>query len=106
MLDISECTWPWLGGNAGRVKSDGRTEESGGGTAGSRQHVQSFSRSAKGYGQRRDVRFFDLEYFVFTVNTDERGSVPEPVRQRGPHGDRGACDPGDGGEHAGGGYIL
>ena len=32
--------------------------------------------------------------------------VPEPVRERGSYGDRGACDPGDGGEYAGGGYIL
>lgn len=61
---------------------------------------------AEGGGQRRDVRVFDSEYLVAAADSDECGGVPEPVREHKSHGDRGACDPGDGGEYAGGSYLL
>ena len=52
------------------------------------------------------MRVFDFKYFLIAVDPDERGGVPEPVRERESDGDRRPCDPGDGGEYAGGGYFL
>ena len=58
------------------------------------------------FRSRRDVRVFDSEYFFAAADSHERGGVPEPVRERKSDGDRRPCDPGDGGEYAGGGGIL
>ena len=52
------------------------------------------------------MRVFDPQYLIAAADTDECGGLPEPVRERESYGDRGACDPGDGGEYAGGGYFL
>ena len=48
----------------------------------------------------------DFEYLVAAADPHERGGLPEPVRERGSYGDRGACDSGDGSEYAGGGCVL
>ena len=48
----------------------------------------------------------DLEYLVATADTDECGSIPEPVRKRGSDSDRGTRDSGDGGEYGGGDFVL
>ena len=52
------------------------------------------------------MRVSDPEYFILTVDTDERGGVSEPVRERESHGDCWASDSGDGGEHGGGDCVL
>ena len=48
----------------------------------------------------------DPEYFLAAAHSHECGGVPESVWKCESDGDRGACDPGDGGEYAGGGYFL
>lgn len=52
------------------------------------------------------MRVFDFKYFLIAVDPDERGGVPESVWERESDSDCRACDPGDGGEYAGGGYFL
>ena len=52
------------------------------------------------------MRVFDPEYFFAAADSHERGGLPKPVRERESHSDRRPCDPGDGGEYAGGGYFL
>ena len=52
------------------------------------------------------MRVFDFKYFLIAVDPDERGGVPESVWKCESDGDCRACDPGDGGEYAGGGYFL
>ena len=48
----------------------------------------------------------DPEYLIAAADPHERGGLPEPVRERESHSDRGAGDPGNGSEYAGGGYLL
>ena len=48
------------------------------------------------------MRIFDPEYLLAAADSHERGGIPEPVRERESHGDRRPCDPGNGGEYAGG----
>lgn len=52
------------------------------------------------------MRIFDPEYLLAAADSHERCGVPESVWKCESDGDRGACDPGDGSEYAGGGYFL
>ena len=89
-----ERTWTRLGGDTGRAEGHGRTGRSGG-----RAAKEKAAGSADRCSQQRDVRFPDPKYFLPATDSGQHYCLPDGIRKRGTHSDRGTGDSCNGGQH-------